>query len=377
MEKAYDRSWRYGILKVMYNMGFRGKLPIFVKNFLQMRTFQVRIGDILSEEFIQKEGVLQGSVLSVVLFVIKINGIINQLPPYVHGSLFVDYFQIYCASTDMSFIERQIQAAIRQITEWADRNGFVLSVSKTNCVNFCRRRGLHPDPDISLNGSVIPVVREAIFLGIIFHSRLTFKSHILYLKRKCNNALNLLKIFSSRTWGDDCSSLLKIHKSLVLSKLDCCSAVYGSAAKSVIKSLDTIHHPGLRLDSGAFRTSPIQSLYVITGELSLQLRSERQFIEYYYKIKSNRRHPLYDRALNPIFGSLFAIKSSYIPSFGHRIRALLTYHNNENPNMMAKEKPPPPWRELKIATIDYFNGLSKDDTPHFVYLQLFYYHRQC
>ncbi|GBN95984.1 putative RNA-directed DNA polymerase from transposon X-element, partial [Araneus ventricosus] len=82
MEKAYDRSWRYGILKDMYNMGFRGKLPIFIKNFLQTRTFQVRVGDILSEEFIQKEGVPQGSVLSVVLFVIKINGIIHQLPPY-------------------------------------------------------------------------------------------------------------------------------------------------------------------------------------------------------------------------------------------------------------------------------------------------------
>ncbi|GBN44823.1 hypothetical protein AVEN_133515-1 [Araneus ventricosus] len=33
MDKAYDRTWRYGILKDMYNMGFRGKLPIFIKKF--------------------------------------------------------------------------------------------------------------------------------------------------------------------------------------------------------------------------------------------------------------------------------------------------------------------------------------------------------
>ncbi|GBN96041.1 putative RNA-directed DNA polymerase from transposon BS [Araneus ventricosus] len=33
MDKAYDRTWRYDILKDMYNMVFRGKLPIFIKTF--------------------------------------------------------------------------------------------------------------------------------------------------------------------------------------------------------------------------------------------------------------------------------------------------------------------------------------------------------
>ena len=69
MEKAYDRTWRYGILKDLYNLSFRGKLPIFIQNFLKNRIFQVRVGSTLSEEFIQEEGVPQGSVLSVLLFI--------------------------------------------------------------------------------------------------------------------------------------------------------------------------------------------------------------------------------------------------------------------------------------------------------------------
>ncbi|GBN92329.1 putative RNA-directed DNA polymerase from transposon X-element [Araneus ventricosus] len=132
MDKAYDRTWRYGILKDMYNMGFRGKLPIFIKNFLMTRTFQVRIGDILSQNFQQYEGVPQGSVLSVILFIIKLNGIIHHLPQYVHGSLYVDDLQIYCASVNMSFIERQLQTAVRNITCWANKNGFLSRVKKTN-----------------------------------------------------------------------------------------------------------------------------------------------------------------------------------------------------------------------------------------------------
>ncbi|GBM16126.1 putative RNA-directed DNA polymerase from transposon BS, partial [Araneus ventricosus] len=88
IEKAYDRAWRHGILNDLHNMGFRGNLPIFIQNFLLKRTFNVRINDILSDNFIQNEGVPQGSILSVILFIIKINGIIHNLPPYVHGSLF-------------------------------------------------------------------------------------------------------------------------------------------------------------------------------------------------------------------------------------------------------------------------------------------------
>ncbi|KAG8180939.1 hypothetical protein JTE90_024689 [Oedothorax gibbosus] len=93
MEKAYDRTWRYGILKDLYHLGFRGNLPVFIQNFLKTRVFQVRVGSTLSRDFYQREGVPQGSVLSVVLFILKINDIVRQLPPTVKGTLFVDDFQ--------------------------------------------------------------------------------------------------------------------------------------------------------------------------------------------------------------------------------------------------------------------------------------------
>jgi hypothetical protein len=41
---------------------------------------------------------------------------------------------------------------------------------------------------------------------------------------------------------------------------------------SYLQMLDTIHHQGLRLALGAFRTSPVESLYAEAGEPSLHLR---------------------------------------------------------------------------------------------------------
>ena len=38
--------------------------------------------------------------------------------------------------------------------------------------------------------------------------------------------------------------------------------MYGSARKSYLQKLDPIHNQGLRLCIGAFRTSPVESLYV-------------------------------------------------------------------------------------------------------------------
>ena len=75
LEKAYDTTWPYGILK---DLGLQGRLPIFIKHFLENRTFQTRIKNTLSDPKQQEIGVPQDSILSVILFMIKIN--YNNLP---------------------------------------------------------------------------------------------------------------------------------------------------------------------------------------------------------------------------------------------------------------------------------------------------------
>ena len=40
MEKAYDRAWRYGIMRDIYQFGLRGNLPIFLRNFWKQGLFK-------------------------------------------------------------------------------------------------------------------------------------------------------------------------------------------------------------------------------------------------------------------------------------------------------------------------------------------------
>ena len=86
------------------------------------------------------------------------------------------------------------------LSHWADTNGFKFSSSKTVCMHFCRLRSAHPNPELTLNGTLIPVVEQTKFLGVIFDNKLTFLPHICYLKEKCVKALNLLRVVAHTSW---------------------------------------------------------------------------------------------------------------------------------------------------------------------------------
>ena len=68
--------------------------------------------------------------------------------------------------------------------------------------------------------------------------------------------------------------------------------MYGSARKSYLQMLDPIHNQGLRLCLGAFRTSPVESLYVDAHEPCLGARRAKLSLQYASKIKSLPKHPV-------------------------------------------------------------------------------------
>ena len=88
-------------------------------------------------------------------------------------------------------------------------------------------------------------------------------------------------------WGAD----RKIILTIIQSKLDYGSIIYGSARKSYLEMLDPIHHQGLRLALGAFRTSPSESLLAEANEPSLYNRRLKLSMQYALELKSNPSNP--------------------------------------------------------------------------------------
>ena len=195
----------------------------------------------------------------------------------------------------METIEFKLQRCLNNIENWATENDFKFPKTKIQCVHFCQILQLQLDPHLTIYGSPIPVVSKAKFLGLLFDNKLSFISHIKALKAKCLKALD--KVLSSSDWGEDHTVLLNLYRSLIRSKLDYGSIVYGSARKSYLKSLDIINHQGLRLALGAFRTSPGESLYAESNEPSLYIRREKLSLQYVIKLAANPRNSAYDCVL--------------------------------------------------------------------------------
>jgi len=175
---------------------------------------------------------------------------------------YVDDFLIVYRSKYVHFIERHVQRSLNMLSHWADTNGFKFSCNKTVCMHFCRLHSAHPIQNLHSMVLSSLLLNKTKFLGVIFDNKLAFLPHIRYLKEKCVKALNLLHVVAHTSWGADQHTLLHLYRSLVHSKLDYGSVVYGSTRESYLRMLDPIQIHALRLCIGTFRTSPASSICV-------------------------------------------------------------------------------------------------------------------
>ena len=281
MRKAYDTTWRYGIVEASYNFGIRGKLSTYIQSFLKNRTFRTKIGTTLSEPHRLDQGVPQGGVLSCTLFSIAINNILKCIPTNIEASLYVDDLIIYCGGNHVPGLERRIQGAINKICTWADSHGFTFSASKTNCIHFHHKKGFQQPLKLLLDRTIIPNRESIKYLGMIIDRKLDWKDHIKMTKLDCLKRLDLLKHLSHMSWGSDRLTMLRLYRAIIRSNLDYGSFIYSSAKESTIGVLDPIHNAAIRLSTGAYRSSPVFSLYAESGEPPLRIRRNQLLLQYY------------------------------------------------------------------------------------------------
>ena len=78
IEKAYDMVWREGLLIKLRQMGIKGRMFQWVKDFLSGRRIMVKINEELSSEYMVENGTPQGSIISPILFLIMINDVFKE-----------------------------------------------------------------------------------------------------------------------------------------------------------------------------------------------------------------------------------------------------------------------------------------------------------
>ena len=173
------------------------------RDFIGDRTVKVRILGHTSKEIAINYGVPQGSPISPLLFLIYMAKL-PKLLPNTRRSLFADDFRIYSESsiTRSDLIQSNLQTSMDALILFNSNHRIILSCTKTVRVLFERRKSNRFKPqDVTYNGQVIPSSSSVKFLGIIFDSALTFRSHFRTVTTLARHRLLKLNSFFSTTYG--------------------------------------------------------------------------------------------------------------------------------------------------------------------------------
>ena len=190
-----------------------------IQSFLSDRTFQVSVGGHISREHPLENGVPQGSVLSVTLFLIAMQPIFRVLlPKGVDILLYADDILLVVRGANNRGLYRNLQVAVKAINNWAKSVGFAMSATKLYnfyCSPNSRRK---PRRNISIDRVPIPKTNRLRILGVTLDQSLSFQSHCQMVKKACESRLRILQMIGAKLPRGNRTSLLQVGSALVTAK---------------------------------------------------------------------------------------------------------------------------------------------------------------
>lgn len=230
IEKAFDRVWIDGLIFKLIDIRMPAYIIKFIKNYLTNRTFQVHIQGFNSNIKETLFGLVQGAVLSPILYSIYT----YDQPELSESSaaLFADDTCIYSSSRFAKTITRNLQKSVKKYINYFTRWKISVNESKFKAVFVTNRRTRQlPTRPLTCGNSNVPWENEAKYLGVIIDKKLTFKPHFDYAVNKSFKASRAIYSLISR------NSKLNLHNKIKLVKT-AIRPVYTYASPIVIEAAD-------------------------------------------------------------------------------------------------------------------------------------------
>lgn len=221
ISQAFDKVWHDGIIYKLINHNFPSYIINWIKDFLDNRSFCVKIGKCLSLNQCITSGVPQGAVLSPILFSIYINDITTEYKKNLNYSImFADDLVNYYIYNKPGKVKALVQNYLLNLEKWLNKWRLSMSAPKCNYIIFSKSTKSEDDFKLKLYNEPITKATTVKFLGIIFDNRLNFDEHLNEMLRKCHSRVNMIKLLSHKYWQLKKDTLKCIYISLIRSIID-------------------------------------------------------------------------------------------------------------------------------------------------------------
>ena len=235
--KAFEKVSHTHLICKLSKYDFPPYLVTWVNNFLTNRFQKVNINGVSSDIASVSSGVIQGSVLGPLCFLL----FTNDIDDIISNSLLIKYaddikLSLASHSDSLSQINRHklLQDDLIRLHRWSVNNNMIFNVKKTHVLHFGRN---------NIKASYILGDKEILTssfekdLGVTFEKSLSFNLHICNIVKKANSRLGIiLKIFKSK----HVSSVLTLYKSYVRSILEYSSIVWSPYTLGNIDRIESV-----------------------------------------------------------------------------------------------------------------------------------------
>ena len=247
IEKAFDRVWINGLIYKLSQLKVPNYLGLWLVNYLNERSFQVKLNQITSSRKQIRAGVPQGSILGPTLFNIFFNDICETIKniPFISDALYADDLAAWTASEHELTIEKTLQRVSNSIYDWSLTWRTKISTNKTVFTVFSRKTSKR-QIILKFDNQPIKYDPNPTFLGITFDKQLLFNKHTDSLVIRAQRRLNMLASMRGKTWGMSPYLLIITYKVLIRSLFDYSSTALFNTTDKSIKQVIKIQNQSIR-----------------------------------------------------------------------------------------------------------------------------------
>ena len=120
------------------------------------------------------------------------------------------------------------------------------------------------------NGGLLPFCPTPTYLGVKLDRSLTFRHHLVALRKKLSSRVTLLRRLVGSRWGAGAKTLRIATLSLVYSIAEYCAPVWCRSAHTGL--IDSVLNNALRVVIGCLRPTPTDHLPILSGNQPAELR---------------------------------------------------------------------------------------------------------
>lgn len=248
-EKAFDKVWHSGLLYKLIQIKTPFYLINLLKSYLLNRTFNVHLGNTVSDTFSINAGVPQGSLLGPILYIIYTYDLPTTNRTF--SSVYADDNAIFCTSLNAKNACKHLQAHINLLNVYNSKWKLKINASKSEAMVFTtRRRGpsrRNSEINLKYNEDVIKYSKSVKYLGLKLTRKLNFAEHTKFRIELAKKAMSMLYPVIKIDSGLNVLNKIRIYAMYLRPIFTYAAPVWMTMSESLKKLLQTIQNKCLRM----------------------------------------------------------------------------------------------------------------------------------